>query len=486
MAFLQTVLINKQQLFLKLILISLASYFTLSTPAAENENKGQNLIIQSAVINYERQQLRITGYDLLPKGYIEGEELETIVQINEGVPLTIVSGTPSELLLDFPHSFSENGDYKLSVRTGNGKSKQDEWDLTIGAVGPEGPRGEKGDPGENGAPGDKGLPGPRGPAGLPGDSGTNGSSCSVHTELDNSVIIVCEDGSSAVLPHLASIIFGQSCPTGQFVTGVSIEGALICAGGNPKGEPIIADEIMPGNANDYRAEGASYVTYHYAVKPYAREFPIQLSPVTTAEPRAGFSFSNHTISTKTESLELQWDDRFPDFKTDFEGRLVSVLNSNDGTLILVDELRSEFLAYRLNIPRELQPTGYENFNMVGDRGLTIAKLGLGNVSKIILDINPLIDGCAFFDFSGLNPLLTESSQIGAFSSDVLYYGEKGSVFNEPGINQIGICNQDMPLGSSELQLTILDGIGGKLIIPFTVNILSERTEFGDLTWTIEP
>ena len=78
----------------------------------------------------------------------------------------------------------------------------------------------------------------------------------------------------------------------------------------------------------------------------------------------------------------------PDFKTDFEGRLVSVLNSNDGTLILVDELRSEFLAYRLNIPRELQPTGYENFNMVGDRGLTIAKLGLGNVSKIILDIKP--------------------------------------------------------------------------------------------------
>ena len=198
MAFLQTVLINKQQLFLKLILIFLSSYFTLSTPAAENENKGQKLIIQPAVIDYERQQLRITGYDLLPKGYIEGEELETIVQINEGVPLTIVSGTPYELLLDFPHSFSENGDYKLSVRTGNGKSKQDEWDLTIGAVGPEGPRGEKG------APGDKGLPGPRGLAGLPGDSGTNGSSCSVHTELDNSVIIVCEDGSSAVLPHQRS------------------------------------------------------------------------------------------------------------------------------------------------------------------------------------------------------------------------------------------------------------------------------------------
>ena len=69
------------------------------------KTKDRTLIIQSAVINYERQQLRITGYDLLPKGYIEGEELETIVQINEGIPLTIVSGTPSELLLDFLPQF---------------------------------------------------------------------------------------------------------------------------------------------------------------------------------------------------------------------------------------------------------------------------------------------------------------------------------------------------------------------------------------------
>jgi hypothetical protein len=77
----------------------------------------------------------------------------------------------------------------LTVATGGGASQYDEYDLTIGAVGPEGeqgpkgdtgdtgaqgPKGDKGDPGEQGPKGDKGDPGEQGPKGDTGDQGPPG------------------------------------------------------------------------------------------------------------------------------------------------------------------------------------------------------------------------------------------------------------------------------------------------------------------------
>lgn len=59
----------------------------------------------------------------------------------------------------------DDGDYLLRVTNGKGESQGDEYDLTIGAVGPEGPQGE---PGPEGPQGPQGAPGPEGPAGPQG------------------------------------------------------------------------------------------------------------------------------------------------------------------------------------------------------------------------------------------------------------------------------------------------------------------------------
>lgn len=57
----------------------------------------------------------------------------------------VIDGTPTdtEIVADLPAEITA-GDYLLTVSTGNGQSQNDEYDLTIGAVGPE---GEKGVPG---------------------------------------------------------------------------------------------------------------------------------------------------------------------------------------------------------------------------------------------------------------------------------------------------------------------------------------------------
>jgi hypothetical protein len=70
-----------------------------------------------------------------------------------------------------------DGDYLLTVSTGNGQSQGDEYDLTIGAVGPTGPLGETGPTGpqgEIGPIGPRGETGPTGPHGLNGEIGPTG------------------------------------------------------------------------------------------------------------------------------------------------------------------------------------------------------------------------------------------------------------------------------------------------------------------------
>lgn len=52
-----------------------------------------------------------------------------------------------------------DGDYLLTVSTGNGQSQSDEYDLTIGGVGPKGDRGDQGQRGDQGAQGEQGEQG---------------------------------------------------------------------------------------------------------------------------------------------------------------------------------------------------------------------------------------------------------------------------------------------------------------------------------------
>lgn len=57
--------------------------------------------------------------------------------------LGVVSATSSEILAGLPSPLPD-GDYLLTVSTGNGLSRRDVYDLTVGAVGPPGPPGPPG------------------------------------------------------------------------------------------------------------------------------------------------------------------------------------------------------------------------------------------------------------------------------------------------------------------------------------------------------
>ena len=61
-------------------------------------------------------------------------------------------------------------DLLLTVSKGQDATQTDEYDLTIGAVGPQGIHGDKGERGERGNPGPRGEQGMPGPLGPPGDT----------------------------------------------------------------------------------------------------------------------------------------------------------------------------------------------------------------------------------------------------------------------------------------------------------------------------
>jgi hypothetical protein len=85
-----------------------------------------------------------------------------------GEEVDILPGfTATEIISKLPPEVKD-GDYLLTVSTGTGISRYDEHDLTIGAVGPQGPAGPQGEIGATGPPG------PQGPKGDKGDTGTQG------------------------------------------------------------------------------------------------------------------------------------------------------------------------------------------------------------------------------------------------------------------------------------------------------------------------
>ena len=75
----------------------------------------------------------------------------------------------------------DSGDYRLVVSKKNGESlldrsaNTDQYDLTIGATGAQGPQGEPGPQGVPGPKGDTGAPGATGATGAPGPAGTPGT-----------------------------------------------------------------------------------------------------------------------------------------------------------------------------------------------------------------------------------------------------------------------------------------------------------------------
>jgi Collagen triple helix repeat (20 copies) len=139
---------------------------------------GRHLEITEVAVDFGTSTIAITGQDF----DFGGGLTVSLGEIGDVTALCTADFTPPQTITcDFSIvGMPADGDYLLTVATGNGQSQNDEYDLTIGATGAQGPQGEpgpqgpQGDPGPQGPQGAQGDPGPQGSQGDPGPEGPPG------------------------------------------------------------------------------------------------------------------------------------------------------------------------------------------------------------------------------------------------------------------------------------------------------------------------
>jgi hypothetical protein len=136
-----------------------------SPPPPPPPPPGQDVSITNVSVDFDNGVL-----------YISGEHFD-----NGATPIVSLAGFGELLLANTPTDtqleaslpiLMADGDYRLTVLTGPNAGQSDSYDLTVGAMGPQGPTGE---PGPQGEQGDQGPPGPQGPSGAPGPAGSTGA-----------------------------------------------------------------------------------------------------------------------------------------------------------------------------------------------------------------------------------------------------------------------------------------------------------------------
>jgi len=140
----------------------------VSAIAAHAQDAATKPTVESAIINSTANPatITITGADLLPATG------SPVVKI-DGAILTLVSSSSTQIVADLPAGLAA-GSFLLKVGTGI-------FDVTNGAVGPQGaagptgPAGPQGPVGPTGATGATGAIGPAGPAGPTGATGATGA-----------------------------------------------------------------------------------------------------------------------------------------------------------------------------------------------------------------------------------------------------------------------------------------------------------------------
>ena len=115
--------------------------------------KGAQPQIAEVFVDTDNNQLVISG-----SGFDSPDVSVSLGGYPDFLILNTDLSTEEELVVDLPGIVGA-GDYKLTVSQGRKGKNQDDYDLTIGAVGP---------PGEQGFTGPSGQVGPRGPEGLSG------------------------------------------------------------------------------------------------------------------------------------------------------------------------------------------------------------------------------------------------------------------------------------------------------------------------------
>ncbi len=123
--------------------------------------------INEVFVDFQNETITILGANFTPTGNLK-------VILGEFGNLTIVSANSNTIVVDFPSQGLSEGDYLLTVSVGTSQSKTEDYNLTIGAVGPQGEPGPEGPQGPQGPEGPPGPPGPQGETGLQGPQGLQG------------------------------------------------------------------------------------------------------------------------------------------------------------------------------------------------------------------------------------------------------------------------------------------------------------------------
>ncbi|WP_395850534.1 hypothetical protein [Cystobacter fuscus] len=146
------------------LLSGLMAGLTLSAQAQAQAPQSR-LYITDLEVDYNLGQMIIHGRNfitstgLAPSVYL----MDIGVQVKTYTPYTVVVALPPVLM--------RSGSYRLTMSTGPNVEQNDAFEMTMGMVGPQGP---KGDTGPQGPKGDKGDTGPQGPKGDKGDKGDTG------------------------------------------------------------------------------------------------------------------------------------------------------------------------------------------------------------------------------------------------------------------------------------------------------------------------
>ena len=144
-----------------------------SVPVAAQKSKlsisatsssGPQIAIESVAVDLANEMLTVYG---------DGFGAQTPVVRLAGVPLTVLSATPTQVSVFLPAATAP-GAYLLTIEKPTNGDKAAGFVVPIGLAGPAGPVGPQGPDGSKGDPGLKGDVGPQGPAGPKGDVGPQG------------------------------------------------------------------------------------------------------------------------------------------------------------------------------------------------------------------------------------------------------------------------------------------------------------------------
>ena len=122
-------------------------------------------VVNSGTINYSTNQITLTGNNFQPN------KAKPTVSFN-GVSLTVSSSSNTQVVATLPSGLTP-GTFDLTVTNSGGNSV--EFNMTYGAIGPQGPAGPTGAVGPQGPAGATGAQGPRGLTGSPGAPGPAGA-----------------------------------------------------------------------------------------------------------------------------------------------------------------------------------------------------------------------------------------------------------------------------------------------------------------------